>query len=209
MTAFVVAGAALIVVLFSLRESRPALQNLRLFVRRGEDNSQIYYLDLVRNGAGQEPEPIDPPLRVPQDNFRLEGKFTNPVYWYIAWIDTAGKVNVVVHSHGKQAEIQYPPRTDRMASVDPADPAGIHLLILVAASASPPEGEDWLTHRLQGLGSPPQVLPRRWVGQLRGAGEEKEGQAIRELAAYIKDIEERIAPEMELVHVLALRTERR
>jgi hypothetical protein len=148
-------------------------------------------------------------LRVPRDDFRLDGKFTNPTYWYIAWIDSAGKVKVVVQSQGKQTEIQYPVRTDRMVSVEPGDPAGIHLLILVTTSEPPPESEDWLTRRLQGLGSPPQVLPRRWVGQLRGAGEEKQVPSTPELSAYIKDIEERMTPVMQLVHVLSLRTEKR
>jgi serine/threonine protein kinase len=204
----VMGGAGLYVVSVQSHPSALALETLRFTVRRDNNDDRRFYRDLVRGGAGQAPEPIDPPLHIPKDDFRLDGRFTRATYWYVVWIDTAGKVEVVGHSEGKQADVRYPVRTDRMASVDQADAAGIHLLVLVAGTVPPAEGVDRLTGQLRDVGLPPQILPRRWVVEPRGAGKEREAPPGLESSAYLKGIGERMPPGLEPIQVLFLRTEK-
>lgn len=207
-TVLVLAGVLLGMVPPLMRSSSPVLEDLRITVRRDGKDNQLYYLDLVLRGTPQEPEPLDPPLRVPWDDFQLTGRFARPTCWYLVWIDTAGKVSVEGRSEGKQAEIRYPASAGHMASVDPVDPAGVHLLALVAGSLPPSEGEVALTGQLQTMGRPPQAVSRRWAAQLRGPGGERAAPPGPEAAGYLDQLTERIPPGLELVHVLFLRTEK-
>jgi hypothetical protein len=186
----------------------PALAELRLTVRRDEDNSQVFFRDLVRGGAGQEPDPIDPALRVPRDDFRLVGRFTRPTCWYLVWIDTRGQAKVEGHSEGKRTEVRYPSRADRMVPVNQDDPAGVHLLVLVAGAVAPPEGEGRLEEQLRGVDQPPQVLPKRWWAQFRGAGGERQAPPDPESSGYLKRIEERMPAGLQPVYYLFLPTQK-
>jgi serine/threonine protein kinase len=185
-----------------------ALKELRFTVRRSNDDKQLFYLDLVREGASQEPEPIDPPLRAAVDDFRLIGQLTRPAYWYVLWIDTAGTVKVEGLSQGAQAEVRYPSRADRMVRVSPADPPGVHLLLLVAGSISSPDAEGQLEGRLQDIGPPPFAVPRRWHCQLRGAGGERLAPPDDAFSGYLEGIEKRMPAGLYAMHYLLLPVEK-
>jgi hypothetical protein len=188
--------------------SPPALEALRFTVRRDGDNGRVFFRDLVSGGAGLEPGPIEPALHVPQDDFRLVGRFRQPTCWYLVWIDTSGRAKVEGHSEGKRAEVRYPASADRMAPVDSSDPAGVHLLVLIAGAVPPPEGEHQLAARLAGVGPPPQVMPRRWCAQFRGAGVERPAPPDLESSGYLQDIEERIPAGLRPVYYVFLPTEK-
>jgi serine/threonine protein kinase len=204
--ALALGSAALFVARPELRTPAPALEELRFTVRRDNDDGKLYYRDLVRGGAGQEPDPIDPAVHVPRDDFRLAGRFTQPTCWYVVWIDTAGRVKVEGHSEGSQAEVRYPSRADRMMAVDPADPPGVHLLVLVAGAVSAPEGGDRLAERLAGVGPPPQAMPKRWAAQFRGAGGERPAPPDPESSGYLRAIEERMPAGLQPMYYLFLPT---
>src|SRR5262249_21194777 len=117
-------------------------------------------------------EPIEPTL-TPGDDFKLVGEFSRPTYWYLVWIDTQGKAKVEGRSDTFQTRLEYPGREDRFGHVDPADPPGMHLLLLVAGAAPPSEAVKGLEKGLANIGRPPAQLPRRWAVQVRGAGGER------------------------------------
>jgi serine/threonine protein kinase len=215
-TIFAVAGAATIVLVAAvLYRSLPgphppavAVDQLRLTVRRGENNKASFYRDLVSHGVEEDPDPIDPPLHVPRDDFRLAGRLTRAAFWYLLWIDTSGKVSLPFQSDGKQDEIHVPAQADKMLSIDPADPAGIHLLVLVAGSVPPAAGGELLAERLRTVGRPPQNIPKHWSAQPRGPGAEREAPAASDPSDYLSSIQERMPPGLAPVHVLFLRTEK-
>jgi hypothetical protein len=178
-----------------------SLENLRLYVLRKGDNTPLYR-DLVSKGAEQDLEPLAPPLR-PVDQFRLVGQLNRPAYWYLVWIDTGGAVTVPVHSEGKQTAVRYPTREDLWANVDPDDPPGVHLLLLVAGSIAPDQGKPQLEAQLKGVGRPPPVLPRRWSVVVRGA-REKLGPGIVLPSDYLQAVETRLPAGLEPVHGLFL-----
>jgi serine/threonine protein kinase len=206
--ALVMGGPALFLTWQRLRAPFLALKELRLTVRRSNDNNKLFYIDLVSEGARQEPEPISPPLRAALDDFRLVGRLTQPAYWYVLWIDTAGRVKVEGRSQGTQVEIRYPSRADRMMQVDPADPPGVHLLVLVAGSVSSPDAESQLEERLHDIGPPPSVVPRRWSGQVRGAGGERQAPLDRAFSGYLEGIEKRMPAGLYAMHYLLLPAEK-
>jgi hypothetical protein len=177
------------------------LEEMKLLVRRDGDDQHVFYLDLLDRQAQ---DAIDPPLR-PQDDFKLVGRWKRPTYWYVAWIDSAGQVKIVAHSDGRQAKVQYPTRDGYFASVNPEDPAGIHLLVLIAGAVPPGTGEDQLARALQGIGKPP-LVPKRWAAQLRGPGGERAVLPSTPPGNYLKELEDRLPKGLEAAHVVFLRT---
>jgi serine/threonine protein kinase len=182
-----------------------ALKALSLTVRRSNNDKETFKCNLVGEGAAEEPEPIDPPLRA-LDDFRLAGQLTRPAHWYIVWVDTAGRVKVAGRSQGREAEVGYPRSAKAKMSVDPADPPGIHLLVLVAGSVSLPDAEGQLEERLRDIGPPPVVVPRRWACQLRGAGGERPAPPDDAFAEYLEGIEQRMPAGLYAMHYLLLPT---
>jgi hypothetical protein len=174
---------------------------LRLYVRRQGDQG-TFYRDLVSKGAEPELEPLSPPLR-PVDDFRLVGQLNRPAYWYLVWIDTGADVSVPAYSEGMQTAVRYPAREDRSANVDPDDPPGVHLLLLVAGDVAPERGKPLLEEQLKGVGRPPPVLPRRWSVVVRGA-REKLAPGIPLPSDYLQAVEARLPPGLEPVHGMFL-----
>jgi hypothetical protein len=183
------------------------LTELRIWVRRDNNDDQIVWRDLVTGGTVElEPRPISPPLG-PKDDFRLAGGFNQPTYWYVIVIDTKGEVEVAATSEDRQAEVKFPVRDDRMVGPDPRDPAGNNVLLLVAGTVPPSDGTPLLQERLQWSGIPPATIPRRWAGDVRGFIETD--QAAPSLpSVYVGKIQKWLPPGLELVHVIFLPTRR-
>jgi len=178
------------------------VKNLRFVVRRQGDDQQLFYQDLVTEDLKAEPEPIDPPL-MPKDDFKLKGRLNRPASWALLWFDTAGKVGVVAQADKLEETVEYPVRPDRMVSVDPADPAGIHLLLLVASDAVPVETVA-LADPLQGVSVRLSALPKRWSVQLRGPGEEHAVQPSLEIAEFLRSVRSRLPAGWEPVYLVLL-----
>jgi hypothetical protein len=185
----------------------PVLKELTFYVRRGGDSEHIYRKNLVVNGLEQELEPIDPPL-APEDDFKLIGAFQQPTYWYLLWFDTAGQVEVAAHSDTPQTEVQFPIRKESMELVNPADPPGVHWLLLVAGSVPPAKGVPRLVRQFEGVGKPPAELAKQWNLQLRGAGGERPVDSNLFPVAFLHAIKHRLPPGLEVVHVVSLQTKK-
>jgi serine/threonine protein kinase len=178
------------------------LKQMTLYVRRGNDQ-EVYFKKLITDSREQDPEPIQPPLG-PKDDFQLVGAFDRPTFWYLLWFDTRGRVTVAAKSDRPQAEVEYP--IGEMVSVDEADPAGVHVLVLAAGTVPAEEGAALLERRLQGVGQPPRQLPQRWAVQLRGPGGTRPAPSNLHLSKYLQAIEDRMPPGLEMVHMLFLQT---
>jgi hypothetical protein len=175
---------------------------LRLIVRRQGDDGQVFYQDLVTEDLRADPEPIDPPLG-PRDDFKLKGRLDRPSAWALLWFDTAGKVSVVAREDQPREAMEYPVRADRMVSVDPADPSGIHLLLFVAGGETPAE-KVALEGPLQGLRPQLSALPKRWSLQLRGPGAEQEAPPSLGVAEFLHSVRSRLPAGWEPVHLILL-----
>jgi len=180
---------------------------MRFTVRRDRDDGQIFYRELVGIDPGQEPEPIDPPLG-PRDHFRLEGRLNRPAYWCLFWFDTTAEVNAVAESTGAWTEVHYPPRGDRMMSVSPEDPPGVHLLVLVAGAAAPDGGKEALIGRLRGMTGRVTVLPKRWSFQTRGPGGEQVAPPTLQMADFLRAVQRRLPEGLEPIQLVSLQTRR-
>jgi hypothetical protein len=180
----------------------PVLEWCQLYVRRDGKPDQIFFQDLVINGSEKELKALDPPLR-PVDDFQLVGDFRQATSWSLIWFDSGGGVSVPAASEQPQTHVQYPARADLMVNVDPKDPPGVHLLLLVAGSANASKAS--LEKCLAGLGQPPQHLPRKWSAQVRGPIEHLADSANLPIT-YLKRIEERLPAGLRSVQVLFLPT---
>src|SRR5262249_31454676 len=128
--------------------------------------------------------------------------------WYLLWFDTTGLVEVVAHAETPQVGVQYPSRDDAMQSVNPADPPGVHLLVLAPGVATPEASVARLARRFEGVGKPPRQLPKRWSQHLRGAGVERCLPGALLPAHYLQGIKDRLPQGLQPVQVIFLQTRR-
>jgi hypothetical protein len=187
--------------------SRPAtLEGLTLTVRRDQIDDRKFAWPLVRNGKEEVPRSLDP--LGPKDDFRLDGRLDRPAPWYLLWFDTRGAVTVAASPPAPQADVRYPERIDRMQAADPADPHGVHLLVLVVGPSPADQGRDLLAQNLRDVGRPPQALPQPWAVPLRprGPGEESETAPGPSAANYLETIAARLPAGLRPVHAVFLRT---
>ena len=124
-----------------------------LFVRRHGDDLTIQKL-VLEAGAGKGRPELDP--LTADDDFKLHAEFNRPTHWYLVWIDTVGAVQVVAHSQQPERVAEYP-AGNNLIGVNRQDPAGTHLLLLLAGDRNPQEVQDQLRQRLQDVGTPPTV----------------------------------------------------
>lgn len=85
-------------------------------------------------------------------------------------------------------------------SVDPEDPPGVHLLLLLAGPLSPAEAVPLLEQQLAEVGKPP-ALPRHWSVPLRGPVQ-KQGAPLELPASYLERIAEQLPQGWSAVHAL-------
>jgi hypothetical protein len=170
-----------------------------LLVRRHRDDESILKM-VIEPGTGKSPLDLDP--LAADDDFKIRTEFNRPTHWYLVWIDTAGKVEMVAHSQQPEWVAEYP-AGNKLIGVNPQDRPGTHLLLLLASDRNPQEVQDQLRQRLHDVGAPPMV-PRA-QNQLRGAG------AVKSTAAnldpgYWEGIERRLPEGVRWVNQLYLPT---
>jgi hypothetical protein len=148
------------------------VENAFLFVRRHGDDLSIQKL-AIEPGAGKSRPELDP--LASDDDFKIRVEFNRPTHWCLVWIDTAGVVDVVTHSQQPERLAEYP-AGDNLVGVNPRDPPGVHLLLLLASNRKPQEFQDEVRQRLDDVGPPPTV-PYSQDVRVRGAGAEKQTRA--------------------------------
>jgi serine/threonine-protein kinase len=183
-------------------EQVPALTRLDLLVQRRGQKPVGYPLV---SGGRDEPLDVLDPLR-PKDLVRLEGRLAEPAPWYLVWIDTAGGVSVQGRSPGPQADIDVPSQNNTMLPLSADDPAGVHLLVLVAGPL--PAGEERLTQQLAGLGPPPAVASSEsWVRPLRAPGAPVVVGQVSP-SVYLRDLRARLPAGLHVLYVYPLPAEK-
>lgn len=185
----------------------PRLQELILAIERSDDGNGETRGEthgLVVQGREAEFGRLAP--LGPKDTFRLEGEFQQPTYWYVLWFDTAGVMKVEECSPERRPKLEFPADpVENMVSVNPADPAGVHLLLLVAGSVPPNIAEPQLTAQLGGVGKPPFQEPPPATHLLRGAGARVASKTP--LASdYLKQLQDNMPTGLEAVYALFLQT---
>ena len=139
------------------------VENAMVFVRRGGDDNTLKSYPVERGSPG---EPVSfPPLRA-SDDFKIHAEFNRATYWCLVWIDTNGRAEVVASSQEREDAAEYPPG-DQLVKVNPADPAGLHLLALLVSDGPVDDIQGELPTRLGDLGPPPDA-PVAQFAQLRG-----------------------------------------
>jgi hypothetical protein len=178
----------------------PSLERLELYVERQRDPSE--FRTLVAGGAERDLGPLAP--LGPGDGLRLEGHFRQPTYWYLLWFDTAGVLTVEARAAVEQTAVEFP-AGNLVATVDPVNPAGVHLLLLVAGRVPPETAPGGIQERLGRVGKPPCVLPAAHARLLRGAGDPVAPSATLP-SAYLSEIQARMPEGLRAVHGLFFRT---
>jgi serine/threonine protein kinase len=182
-----------------------AVREATLFVRRGGDDNAMERLTL--SGSHNESERTFKPLG-PNDDFKLNVEFDRPTYWYVVWLDTKGVVEVAAHAQQPEKIVEYP-GGNHLVSVDPSDPAGVHLILVLASDLPPDKIETQLRHRLVGVGPPSTVLGMNQpLGVTRGAGSIQSTTANLD-PHYFQRVEERLPAGVHWVQQVYLPTEKR
>ena len=181
--------------------SQPNLKRMELYVRRKGDDRSIKGWPLVADGEQHSVLALDP-LR-PDDDFNLTAEFREPTYWYLVWFDTAGAVEVSGPLDHKAVSMQYP-SDDAFVSVNPADPEGMHLLVLVASSKRMNPQD--ITDRLRGVEKPAELLPAD-SPEVRGSGAIRKSNALS-ARTFLKDMEQKLPAGLTPLHVVQLPTKK-
>jgi hypothetical protein len=188
-----------------LPTSLPDLRELTIGVRSGGKDGRAVEgpqtRKLMDSGIDQVQEPL-PPL-TGSDSFRFYGTFGRAVYWYLVWFDTGGRFEINDASPQPQAELAYP-SDGKWQTVDPKDPKGVHLLMLIVADVPPDEARPQLERQLGDIGRPPQALPRRWA--VRGGGERLDGAEDEFDLAYLSRIRRQLPQGFQPAYCVWLQT---
>ena len=146
------------------------------------------------------------PLLARRD-FKLQAEFNRHTYWYLAWIDTKGTAQIAARSEHPEKTLEYPQR-NQLVAVDPKDPPGLHLLLILASDRPPQEVEPELQQRLAAVG-PPMLADGKLlsVAVSRGAGSIHPTQATLD-PDYFARIESRLPGMVRWVHQLYLPAQR-
>jgi serine/threonine protein kinase len=153
-------------------------EHLDLFIQNAGKNTPIKYS--LASSENREFIPPFRPLRA-DDAFRIEGVLANPVPWVVVWIDTAGKFELHLDDgQGTSREVVFPvsPPTDPKAiTVNPNDPKGVHLVLLLASTGemSTAAAGEPIWHELQRLTTqqwapPPPIASGVWLPRSNGSG---------------------------------------
>jgi hypothetical protein len=185
------------------KASPVVLQQSILIVRRGGDDERIEKLTLT-NRPGEGELAFDP--LGPKDDFKLHAQFSRPTYWYLAWLDTKGAVEIDARSERPEQTADFP-AGNRLVSVDPHDPVGVHLILLLVSDLPPNQIESRLRQSLAAAGSPSTVLGKRPSrGVTRGAGS-IHSTSVNLDPAYCQRVEGLLPAGVRCVHQLYLPTQ--
>jgi hypothetical protein len=141
-------------------------------------------------------------------DFKLHAEFNRPTYWYLVWLDTKGLVQIAARSERPDKVADYPPG-NQLVSVDPHDPAGMHLLLLLAGDEPSSEIAGEVEHCLAGIGPPPKVALGKStpLGVTRGAGRVQATTANLD-PAYFQRVQRQLPGTVRWVQQLYLPTQR-
>jgi hypothetical protein len=173
-----------------------------LFVRRRGDDQTIERITLTDHP--QDNPLAEHPLRG-TDDFKLRAELSRAAHWCLVWLDTRGQVQIATRSEKPESVVEFP-AGDHMVGVDPQDPPGLHLLLLVATDGPARDIEAELQSRLGQLGKPRGVPADRLVAT-RGAGQVNPT-AVHLDPAYFERLEARLPGTVRLVQQLYLPTQR-
>jgi serine/threonine-protein kinase len=179
------------IVLYVFWPQAPAhLQRMDFFAGPPESPARW---ELVKNGKELDVG-VHPSLGA-DDYFKLSGQFDRATGWSLVWIDTNGTASLIASS-AKGRNVEYP-STEDMDRVNPKDPKGVHLILLLSG----PLPASAIQHDLAGLGAPPNV---EWAGMLRGVeGAPKPAQLPLD---YLRKVASQLPAGVEPVYALFLRT---
>jgi hypothetical protein len=188
-------------------EQVPSLEQADLFIRRSGNDSKVEDYPLIHTQREISTDSIYPLKN--QDDLKLVARFTRPVYWYLIWFDTKGVVKIVAGSYRAERNVEYPTGKDFVA-VDANDPAGLHLILLVASYQPTASLLYKIEKNLGKIGPPPSRLLQFEVelrGQ-RGSGSiRKSTQEFVE--TYLNTIDDTLPKGVEQILALFLPTEQR
>jgi len=111
--------------------SAPPLERLFFYFDRNGFKEERHLVTAGRGTHDVSAEPLGP-----KDSFVIDGRFRQPTYWYVVWIDTAGVVDVMEVSPDERSDLRFPIDPRGRAYPNPQDPPGTHL-ILVAGGSTP------------------------------------------------------------------------
>jgi hypothetical protein len=131
------------------------------------------------------------------------GRLNRPATWYLLWFDPVGGEPTVVRSEQPRQDVEYPPGKGMTQKINPADPPGVHLLLLVADTAGSDDATKQLKLQLKDVGKPPPALPPRWAVQLRSPGDTVP-LARRIPSDYLKEVSERMPGSFEPIQAIFL-----
>ena len=176
-----------------------AVKSSLLYIRHAKSETLKY--TLIERGK---PREVELPALRPGDDFKFFAEFSRPSPWYLVWIDTNGLVEIAAKSDGPREIVQYPVRDDRMVGVNPQDPLGVHLLLLVVSDRPADDVVHELLANLRKAGRPDAVLEETPSGS-RGAGSEATITTVLR-PDYLRQIEINLPPEAQWAQQLYLRT---
>jgi hypothetical protein len=90
-------------------------------------------------------------------------------YCYLLWFDTAGKTTLAFSSEQPLVSFSYP-GPGKLMTVNPHDPEGVHVLVVIVGSVSPAKTKGQWEQLFTNIGAPPQVVPPHWAGSPEGFG---------------------------------------
>jgi hypothetical protein len=181
------------------RGSPPELEDLGMFFVPPQGDYQ--YVPFV-TAQGIAPSP--PARRLhPDEAFRIEGHFLQPQAWWLLWIDTRGQLDPPTAAGKRQREVGFPP-SHQATTINPSDPPGTHVLLLVTADEQSTDASTLLIRAFQGAPSAPSVGFHFWsrsdgFGVLRGQGSD-----VATPQSYLDHLSHRLPQGFELAAAIFL-----
>jgi hypothetical protein len=188
----------------AIQRPEVVVQQSVLFVRRNRDDKNIERLTLTSRHDGHEAALRPLGLR---DDFKFHAALNRPSNWYLVWLDTNGRVEIAARSEQPEKIVQYP-AGNKMVSVDPDDPAGLHLLLLLVSDRPSGDIVSELQESLADVGA-----PRMTAGQppplalTRGSGS-IQATTVNLDPDYFRRVEEKLPRRVRWVQQLYLPTEK-
>ena len=171
------------------------LDSLTVLLRR-EDNDELTRAMPMVRGSCFRPRYFRHLLD--GDDFRIEAAFREDVHWLILWVDSKGGAKIEAFSRRPSKRADYPPSAGGVVNVNPADPAGVHLIALATGSIAPDEAA--LDRAYLNLKPPPADLAN--PGDLAGRGWMPEWQSH----PFLEDLKRRLPEPYRFCFMLAVPT---
>jgi hypothetical protein len=180
-------------------DTKPAsVENACIWIRRDGDDKKVQ--QVVWEKGAEDPSAVFAPIH-PSDDFKFRAEFDRPTYWHLAWFDTRGVAEIVAYAEEREQAMEFP-QGENMAYVNPNDPDGHHLLMLLVADRSPEDLDQALEQRFADLGPPPNPSQDQTI-RFRGFGGTRQT-GVKFEADYAREVENRLPEGVRWVHQLWL-----